>query len=213
MKTIINTLLASALATLAFPAYVIAHQSGCHRWHSCPSDTGSYVCGDLGYDTYCGYEEPDYESEGHDKGLDYASDDSAVIIQRANGDGDNDGYEDGRNGSVEDNSPNASLSCDKSFTFQGFAPDEYQDAYKEAYKESCTERYDDAYITAYTAGYQRGKDEYSAAKEQENDNPELADNNMDSSDGGEWFWTALFGGGAIWYGATSMSNSRKRRHH
>jgi hypothetical protein len=32
-----------------------AHQSGCHRWHSCPSDTGSYVCGDLGYYTYCGY--------------------------------------------------------------------------------------------------------------------------------------------------------------
>ena len=30
-----------------------AHQSGCHRWHSCPSDSGSYVCGDLGYDTYC----------------------------------------------------------------------------------------------------------------------------------------------------------------
>lgn len=26
-----------------------AHQSGCHRWHSCPSDTGSYICGDLGY--------------------------------------------------------------------------------------------------------------------------------------------------------------------
>lgn len=33
------------------PSY--AHKSGCHRWHSCPSDTGSYVCGDLGYDTYC----------------------------------------------------------------------------------------------------------------------------------------------------------------
>ena len=30
-----------------------AHQSGCHRWHSCPSDSGSYTCGDLGYDTYC----------------------------------------------------------------------------------------------------------------------------------------------------------------
>lgn len=30
-----------------------AHQSGCHRWHSCPSDSGSYVCGDKGYDTYC----------------------------------------------------------------------------------------------------------------------------------------------------------------
>ena len=30
-----------------------AHQDGCHRWHSCPSDSGSYVCGDLGYDNEC----------------------------------------------------------------------------------------------------------------------------------------------------------------
>ena len=30
-----------------------AHRDGCHRWHSCPSDTGSYACGDLGIDTYC----------------------------------------------------------------------------------------------------------------------------------------------------------------
>ena len=26
-----------------------AHRSGCHRWHSCPSDSGSYTCGDAGY--------------------------------------------------------------------------------------------------------------------------------------------------------------------
>ncbi|MFD6533441.1 hypothetical protein [Streptomyces sp. NPDC060184] len=32
-----------------------AHRDGCHRWHSCPSDTGSYVCGDLGYFSECGY--------------------------------------------------------------------------------------------------------------------------------------------------------------
>jgi hypothetical protein len=30
-----------------------AHRSGCHRWHSCPSDTGSYVCGDLGRCSGC----------------------------------------------------------------------------------------------------------------------------------------------------------------
>ena len=30
-----------------------AHQDGCHRWHSCPSDSGSYICGDLGYDDEC----------------------------------------------------------------------------------------------------------------------------------------------------------------
>ena len=26
-----------------------AHQDGCHRYHSCPADDGSYRCGDLGY--------------------------------------------------------------------------------------------------------------------------------------------------------------------
>jgi micrococcal nuclease len=30
-----------------------AHRSGCHRWHSCPSDRGTYVCGDLGYCSHC----------------------------------------------------------------------------------------------------------------------------------------------------------------
>lgn len=32
---------------------VFGHRSGCHRYHSCPSDNGSYVCGDLGYDSQC----------------------------------------------------------------------------------------------------------------------------------------------------------------
>ncbi len=31
-----------------------AHRSGCHRWHSCPSDRGTYTCGDLGYCSQCG---------------------------------------------------------------------------------------------------------------------------------------------------------------
>lgn len=29
------------------------HRDGCHRWHSCPSDNGNYVCGDLGNDSEC----------------------------------------------------------------------------------------------------------------------------------------------------------------
>ncbi len=45
-------LLATLLALL--PAIsTLAHQSGCHRWHSCPSDRGTYVCGDLGYCSGC----------------------------------------------------------------------------------------------------------------------------------------------------------------
>ena len=30
-----------------------AHRSGCHRWHSCPSDSGSYTCGDTGRCSGC----------------------------------------------------------------------------------------------------------------------------------------------------------------
>ena len=35
------------------PSDSFAHRSGCHRWHSCPSDDGSYVCGDTGHDSQC----------------------------------------------------------------------------------------------------------------------------------------------------------------
>lgn len=49
---------AIALAVFSFfafsPSIAQAHRSGCHRWHSCPSDTGSYVCGDIGHSNYCG---------------------------------------------------------------------------------------------------------------------------------------------------------------
>ncbi len=37
-----------------------AHRSGCHRWHSCPSDSGSYTCGDAGHP--CQY--PTYPASG-----------------------------------------------------------------------------------------------------------------------------------------------------
>ena len=36
-----------------FPMQSFAHQSGCHRWNSCPSDDGSYVCGDTGHYSQC----------------------------------------------------------------------------------------------------------------------------------------------------------------
>ena len=33
--------------------HLIAHRSGCHRRHSCPSDRGTYTCGDLGHCSRC----------------------------------------------------------------------------------------------------------------------------------------------------------------
>ena len=52
MKLII---LLPIILTLFFfaPQISYEHQDGCHRWHSCPSDSGSYVCGDLGNNDEC----------------------------------------------------------------------------------------------------------------------------------------------------------------
>lgn len=41
------------LILICLPSLTVAHRSGCHRWHSCPSDSGSYICGDIGYCSYC----------------------------------------------------------------------------------------------------------------------------------------------------------------
>jgi len=43
----------SVVLCLATSPLVSAHRSGCHRWHSCPSDHGTYTCGDLGYCSTC----------------------------------------------------------------------------------------------------------------------------------------------------------------
>lgn len=54
-----HIVIALTILVIAFGMYSItlpdasAHRSGCHRWHSCPSDTGSYTCGDTGYCSEC----------------------------------------------------------------------------------------------------------------------------------------------------------------
>lgn len=42
-------LLSVAGIVLGVPFMAQAHRSGCHNLHTCPSDSGSYICGDLGY--------------------------------------------------------------------------------------------------------------------------------------------------------------------
>lgn len=41
------------LTILLIPLTADAHRSGCHRWHSCVSNNGSYTCGDLGHCSQC----------------------------------------------------------------------------------------------------------------------------------------------------------------
>jgi hypothetical protein len=51
---IVLTLFLTSIAIIPIQTESLAHRDGCHRWHSCPSHDGSYVCGDLGYDEECG---------------------------------------------------------------------------------------------------------------------------------------------------------------
>lgn len=55
----IGTCLVLCILVLS-PSIALAHRSGCHRWHSCPSDSGSYSCGDWGYSNYCPTQTPTY---------------------------------------------------------------------------------------------------------------------------------------------------------
>lgn len=50
-----------AFSVVVFSQNAEAHRDGCHRWHSCPSDSGSYTCGDLGYTSGCGFAEEEME--------------------------------------------------------------------------------------------------------------------------------------------------------
>jgi hypothetical protein len=52
---IVLTLFLTSIAIIPIsPTESLAHRDGCHRWHSCPSHDGSYVCGDLGFNDECG---------------------------------------------------------------------------------------------------------------------------------------------------------------
>ena len=53
LKIPVTGLLALLLAAPAVAGELYAHRSGCHRWHSCPSDPGTYICGDTGHCSQC----------------------------------------------------------------------------------------------------------------------------------------------------------------
>ena len=59
MKNLIHLILLVGILVFSTSS-AEAHRSGCHRWHSCPSDSGSYSCGDAGHP--CQY--PTYPASG-----------------------------------------------------------------------------------------------------------------------------------------------------
>lgn len=214
MKNLYVFVLSVISLLIAFPSVTYAHQNGCHRWHSCPSDSGSYVCGDLGYDTYCGGEyiqdEPDYEAEGRENGSNHASDDKTMIVNIAEKNANIAGYDDGKDDLGQDSQTDSSEVCEKTFNFEGYAPDDYQTAYHDAYSQFCSETFTEAYTLAYTTAYERGQDDYLAEQSKPDKSIALEDSGFGEGNPFGLLWAAgLIGLGSIWYMAASKRDSPK----
>jgi micrococcal nuclease len=85
--TSINTSILFCLVALMFVMPLLsndsyAHRSGCHRWHSCPSDTGSYKCGDTGHDSQCGNSDDNSKDDDNDQKKKSADKDSKKIAPK-----------------------------------------------------------------------------------------------------------------------------------
>jgi hypothetical protein len=191
------------VALIVTPSIASAHQSGCHRWHSCPSDSGSYVCGDLGYYSGCGgttttYTEPDYTEQGNENGKAKASDDESAIQTAADADGQEAGHEDGSSDKTDSPSPDATATCDKTFTYASPQPQEYIDSFHDNYLDACTETYNSAYNAAYETAYKAGEDQRTAADTA----TDSSASSSDSSDSSGWWilggFGALVGGSALY---------------
>ena len=154
------TMLVMQLWVLIEPAS--AHRSGCHSWHSCPSDTESYTCGDTGHSNYCGastYTPParDYTAEGQAAGTLHATTKNITNINAGSSSaGDASGYADGWAGQSSGQSTVDTTYCDRVVQFETPPPDAYSSSFQASYSATCKELYQANFAVAYGSGYSRG---------------------------------------------------------
>lgn len=184
---------------------VSAHQSGCHSWHSCPSDSGSYTCGDTGYTSGCGdytYTSPvmNYTSQGLDNGKKHAYTDEVSIESVAQNSGTAEGTSDGQSETLNLPDPQSTLTCKKSFTFQSPKDLLYVSGYESGYQSVCSATFDKAYKLAYETSYSSAKIAHQALLAKELAKRKSTENTI-------WTWIILSGIGILIIGST-IRNSR-----
>lgn len=157
MSYVVKILSFAFLFALLFSGNASAHRSGCHSWHSCPSDSGSYVCGDQGYTSGCpAYSPPpppDYTAQGITNGKVQAITNELSISSAANISAQSKGRVDGSSGLIESPDYNATATCDKTFTFTTTQSQEYIDAFHDGYLTNCAVTYRAAYVAAYNTAF------------------------------------------------------------
>lgn len=139
-----------------------AHRSGCHRWHSCPSDSGSYTCGDTGHSNYCGESTytaptPTYYEQGQTNGKAHAEKDRLALTSSAKSSGYSTGYDDGKLGRDKSYYLLAPETlCSRSFTFATGSSALYTSSYESSYKSNCETIVNTVYKSSYSEGYSEG---------------------------------------------------------
>jgi hypothetical protein len=181
---------------------VSAHQSGCHRWHSCPSDSGSYTCGDTGYYSQCGgstYVTPtlNYHSQGLTNGKTHADEDLLFIEATAASAGALAGKGNGDIGKYQSTYLSDYPSCKKTFSWDEPQDSLYTSGYESGYESRCKELYAPVYKSSYTSAYTTAKATYDAAEKKKRD---------DSS--AMWTWI-IVGGIGVWILWAIIANARK----
>lgn len=182
---------------------VSAHRSGCHRWHSCPSDSGSYSCGDTGYSNYCGNSYsagPTLYQQGQTNGTTHANVTNRTnIISNAQATGATAGYSDGVNGRARDSSIPVNNICGLEVKFASPQDSAYTTSFQSSYSSACTVLYSSAYVTSYNSSFDNGTKVNNDSKTLAATNTKKADN----SGGNGWLWwvggLGLFYGAAIYY--------------
>lgn len=183
-----------------------AHQSGCHRWHSCPSDSGSYTCGDTGYSNYCGgytAPTPNYYQQGQTNGKDHANiKNRDYILSQAQTAGSTEGYNDGKFNRPKDSSvPLANICYDK-VKFDTAQNYTYESSFQSSYTTACLSIYGEQYVKGYNEAYETGV-KARPVETASTDNPVASSSgNNDTGNSSGWLWVG--GIGAFYGGIYSL---------
>ncbi len=150
---------------------VSAHQSGCHRFHSCESDTGSYVCGDLGYYSECGYGPPEPVVDEAERGGNEAvlyidtAEQTNLIKEAAQSNGSTDGTDDYRNNDEPTPNKNTDYCTGRAYniTINGNSGNDFDSAFRDTYETRCKVIYKPLYSSSYTVAYDAAEQTTAAA--------------------------------------------------
>lgn len=198
LKLVACSVVFVGLFFMSTPRNAYAHQSGCHRWHSCPSDSGSYTCGDLGYTSGCGG--TTYQPSRYSQGLSNGEKDAnsihkEYIINKAKSAGYVAGYDAAYANAIYNSVADTVKGCEFTITFSTQPDDQYLLGYKSSWISACTPLYSNEYAASYKTGFSSGAATLAANTSAAAQDIGADTENVSDEGAGSWSW--LVGGAFV----------------